>query len=67
VSEEFYDRVKPETREGETLGETLERLAKDHSLTDFADDATDIDVGFSVAEAANGSTSVTPPRQESQE
>lgn len=59
--------MKPETREGETLGETLERLVKDHSLTDFADDAADIDAGFSVAEATDGSTSVTPPGQESQE
>jgi hypothetical protein len=37
------------------------------SLTDFADDAADIDAGFSVAEATDGSTSVTPLGQESQE
>jgi hypothetical protein len=67
VSEDLYARVKSETREGETLGKTLERLVEDYSLTDFADDAADIDPAFSAAEATDGSVGVTPPGQESQE
>jgi len=67
VSEDLYARVKSETREGETLGETLERLVEDYSLTDFADDAVDINPDFSVAEATDGSVGVAPPGQEPQE
>ena len=67
VSEDLYARVKSETREGETLGETLERLVEDYSLTDFADDAADIDLDVSVAEATDGSVGVTPLGQEPQE
>jgi hypothetical protein len=66
VNEDLYARVKSKTREGETLGETIKKLVEDYSLTGFADDAVDIDPGFSVAEATDGSVSVTPPGQESQ-
>jgi len=39
VSENLHARVRSENREGETLGETLERLIDDYTLMDFADDA----------------------------
>lgn len=42
VSEEFHARVQAENQEGETLGETLERLLNDYTLTDFADDMAEV-------------------------
>ena len=39
VSEDLYARVRSENREGETLGETLERLVDDYTLREFAADA----------------------------
>jgi hypothetical protein len=67
VSENLYARVEFENREGETLGETLERLVEDYSLTDFADDAVAIDPAFSVTKATDGSVGATPPGQGSRE
>jgi predicted CopG family antitoxin len=61
VSEDLYARVKSENREGESLGETLERLVDDYSLTDFANDAADLDLDGSVEEAVDGAVGVTPP------
>jgi predicted CopG family antitoxin len=37
VSEDLYARVRSENREGETLGETLERLVGGRSLADLGD------------------------------
>jgi predicted CopG family antitoxin len=42
ISNELYERVKALNREGETFGETLERLVTDYSLTEFADDVADV-------------------------
>ena len=56
MSEDLYARAKSESREDETLGETLERLVEDYSLTDFADDAAELDPEFSVAEATDDTT-----------
>lgn len=39
VSEDLYARIRSENRDGETLGETLERLVDDYTLEDFAADA----------------------------
>jgi predicted CopG family antitoxin len=64
VSEDLYARVKSENRGDETLGETLERLVGGYSLTDFADDAAELDLEFSVEEATDGSVSATPPVHE---
>jgi hypothetical protein len=41
VSEGLHARLKAEREEGETLGETLERLLGDYGLVDFADDVAD--------------------------
>jgi predicted CopG family antitoxin len=63
VSEDLYARVQSETREGETLGETLERLVDDYSLLDFADDAADLDLDGSVCEATDGAVEAPRPRK----
>ena len=60
VSEDLYGRVRSANRPNETLGETVERLVDGYSLTTFADDADDLDLAFSVADATDR-TSVTPP------
>jgi hypothetical protein len=64
VSEDLYARVKSANREGETLAETLDRLVGGYSLTDFADDAAELDLDASVEEATDGSVGVTPPSLE---
>lgn len=64
VSADLYARVKSENRESETLAETLDRLVGGYSLTDFADDAAELDLDVSVEEAADGSVGATPPGQE---
>lgn len=64
VSEDLYARVKSENREGETLAETLDRLVGGYSLTDFADDATELDLEVSVEDVTDGSVSATPPGSE---
>ena len=64
VSEDLYARVKSENREGETLAETLDRLVGGYSLTDFADDAAELDLGVSVEETTDGSVGATPPGPE---
>lgn len=61
VSEDLYARVKSENREGETLAETLDRLVGGYSLTDFADDAAELDLDVSVEEMTDGSVGATPP------
>ena len=61
VSEDLHARVKSQNREGETLGETLERLVDDYTLLDFANDAAELDLDFSVEEAVDGAVEVTPP------
>ena len=64
VSEDLYARVKSENRGDETLGETLERLVGDYSLTDFADDAAELDLDFSVEGETDGAVGATPPSHE---
>lgn len=64
VSDDLYARVKAANREGETLAETLDRLVGGYSLTDFADDATALDLDASVEEATDGSVEATPPGRE---
>lgn len=64
VSEDLYARVKSENREGETLAETLDRLVGGYSLTDFADDAAELDLDVSVEEMTDGSVGATPPELE---
>jgi hypothetical protein len=61
VSEHLYARIQSENREGETLGETLERLVDDSSLLDFADDAADLDLDGSVREATDGAVEAPRP------
>lgn len=63
VSEDLYARVKSENRDGETLAETLDRLVGGYSLTDFADDAEELDLDVSIEEATDGSVGATPPGQ----
>lgn len=65
VSEDLYARVQSENREGESLGETLERLVDDYSLMDFANDAAELDLDRSVEEAVDGAVGVTPPEHTS--
>ncbi len=64
VSEDLYARVRSENREDETLGETLERLVGGYSLMEFADDADELDLDFSVEEATDGAVGATPPGRE---
>ena len=64
VSDDLYARVKAANRDGETLAETLDRLVGGYSLTDFADDATALDLDASVEEATDGSVEATPPGRE---
>lgn len=64
ISEDLYARVESENREGETLGETLERMVDDYTLLDFSDDVAEIDPDFSVEEATDGAVGVTPPSNE---
>jgi len=64
ISEDLYARVQSENKEGETLSETLERLVGGYSLTDFADDAAELDLDFSVEEATDGAVGATPPTHE---
>jgi len=61
VSDDLYARVKRENREGESLGETLERLVDDYSLLDFADDAAELELDGSVAEAVDGAVEAPTP------
>ena len=65
MSEDLYARVESENREGETLGETLERMVDDYGLMDFAEEAAEIDFEGSMREAMEDSMSATPPREES--
>ena len=65
VSEDLYARVRSESREDETLGETLERLVDDYSLRDFAADAAELDLDRSVEEAVDGAVGVAPPEHTS--
>jgi len=64
VSEELYARVKSENRDDETLAETLDRLVGGYSLTEFADDAAELDIDESVEEATDGAVGATPPGHE---
>lgn len=64
ISEDLYARIQSENKEGETLGETLDRLVGGYSLTDFADDAEELDLDFSVEEAADGAVGATLPGEE---
>lgn len=64
VSEDLYARVTSENREEETLAETLDRLVGGYSLTDFADDAAELDLDISVTEVTDGSVGATPPGSE---
>jgi len=59
VSERLYAQIKSESQPDETLGETLERLVDDYSLTDFATDAAELDLEFSVEEETDGSVGTT--------
>jgi hypothetical protein len=64
ISDRLYAQVKSENRNGETLGETLERLVGDYSLVDFADDVAEAEPDFSVEEATDGAVGATPPSVE---
>jgi predicted CopG family antitoxin len=64
VSDDLYARIRSENKEGETLGETLERMVDDYTLVDFADDMAEVDPDFSVEEATDGAVGATPPSQE---
>ncbi|MFB6176928.1 MAG: hypothetical protein ABEI99_07260 [Halobaculum sp.] len=64
ISETLYARVEAANRPDETLGETLEGLVDDYSLTDFAEDMAENDPEFSVEEATDGAVDVTPPSHE---
>lgn len=64
VSEDLYARVESEKRPDETLGEALERLVDEYTLTDFADDASELNLDFSVEDVTDGAVGATPPSQE---
>lgn len=64
VSEDLYARVKSENRDDETLAETLDRLVGGYSLTEFADDAAELELDSSVEEATDGSVGATSPSHE---
>ena len=63
VSEDLYARVQSENREGESLGETLERLVDDYSLVDFSDDVAELELDGSVREATDGAVEAPRPRE----
>lgn len=63
VSEDLYARIQSENRDDETLGKTLERLVDDYTLVDFADDAAELDLEFSVEEAVDGAVDAPTPRE----
>ena len=63
VSEDLYARVQSENQEGESLGETLERLVDDYSLMDFSDDVAELKLDGSVAEAVDGAVEAPAPRE----
>jgi hypothetical protein len=63
MGDDLYDRTEAESRESETPGETVERLVGDDSLTAFADDAPDVDLGFSVAAVTDGAVGATSPER----
>lgn len=42
MSEALHARLKAEREEGETLGETSERLLGEYGLVDFADDMAEV-------------------------
>lgn len=48
----------------ETLAETLDHLVGGYSLTDFADDAAELDFDVSVRDVTDGSIGATPPELE---
>lgn len=50
----FSYRQRYRRNKGESLGETLERLVDEYSLMDFANDAAELELDGSVAEAVNG-------------
>jgi hypothetical protein len=64
VDDDLHARIKSASREDETLAETLERLLGDYSLAQFADDAAELDLDFSVEAATDGSVDATPPGDE---
>jgi hypothetical protein len=65
VSESYHAYLKSKQREGETLGETAERLSRDYGLTDFAEDVAELDLDKSVREATDGTVDApTPPSNE---
>jgi len=61
VSESYHAYLKSKQREGETLGETAERLTRDYGLTDFAEDIAEIDVEGSVRDATDGAVDAPTP------
>ena len=63
VSEDLYARIESEKEPDETLGEALERLVGGYSLTEFAEDAADLDLDFSVEEATDGAVDATPAHE----
>mgnify|MGYP007116964064 CR=1 FL=1 len=63
VSEDLYARVKRKSLEGESLGETLERLVDEYSPMDFANDAAELELDGCVAEAVNGAVEAPAPRE----
>ncbi|KAB7515635.1 hypothetical protein DM867_00350 [Halosegnis rubeus] len=64
VDEDLHAYIKSERRDGETLNETLKRLLDGYSLSQFADDAAELDLDFSVEEATDGAVDATPPGEE---
>lgn len=63
VSEDLYARIESEKKPDETLGDTLERLVGGYSLTEFSDDAAELDLDFSVEEVTDGAVDATPPHE----
>jgi hypothetical protein len=59
----FSYRQRYRRSKGESLGETLERLVDDYSLMDFANDAAELKLDGSVAEAVNGAVEAPAPRE----
>jgi hypothetical protein len=59
----FSYRQRYRRNKGESLGETLERLVDEYSLMDFANDAAELELDGSVAEAVNGAVEAPAPRE----
>lgn len=67
VSDRLYARVKSETREGETMGEALERMTNDFSLLDVVSENPEYDAESAEAQKRAVERSKERGREETRE